>query len=70
MAIQAHGREGADLFRRMAAVPAGRLPGLMLRAQDISLKRYGAPGTLCARSMTIDEQLDMLMGGTARRDQP
>ena len=65
MAIQAHGREGADLFRRMAAVPAGRLPGLMLRAQDISLKRYGAPGTLCARSMTIDEQLDMLMGGTA-----
>ena len=65
MAIQAHGREGADLFRRMAAVPAGRLPGLMLRAQDISLKRCGAPGTLCARSMTIDEQLDMLMGGTA-----
>lgn len=40
-------------------------PRSMSRAQDIGLKRRGAPGTLCARSMTIDEQLDILMGGTA-----
>ena len=55
----------AARFPVPARAPEGPLPGLMLRAQDISLKRRGAPGTLCARSMTIDEQLDILMGGTA-----
>lgn len=53
------------LFPHVGTGGGDSWPRSMSRAQDIGLKRRGAPGTLCARSMTIDEQLDILMGGTA-----
>ena len=45
--------ELVDVYKRQvpARAPEGPLPGLMLRAQDISLKRRGAPGPLCALSL-------------------